>query len=351
LVGCTAASTSSPDDSGSATTPVGGPVAPSTPDPNVKPEQVAELGAPTAALCQGGSYKLGLDSYSDADPSNAAVIQAFKRVAGDIGCLEIISLIDNGDPSTSLQNVKSLIQQDVDMIALATVVQAAQPGIMDEIKAAGIPAVSMYLTAPGAPQVNVSRVEVGTLGGTSLAEEYKKTSTEVPYVIVGAFPDAGEASELQMGAFSEAIQSVLGDVPDENILEIDTKADPPQANAQTKSVLARIPEGSKILFAGVNDVVTYAMLQGINESGRGADAMGVGFSGDATGIGFVCDNKAYLGTVAFFPEKSADYVVPVLFASLRGEPIPESVATPIEMLTRGNISEYYPELACATESR
>ncbi len=310
---------------------------------------VPGMGAPTPEICEGNSYVLGYDVFSDTENFAAATIEGMNRVAEQVGCVELVTLIDNADPVQAVANAKTFVQREVDGAMLFNVIAAAGPGMATELNAAGIPLTSIVVQIEGSPFLGVSEYDAGFSGGEALARGFAAAHPDVvPYVINGRFDASGETSGIpRMDGFRDGIKSVFPDLPSDNYLEIDTAATPSTASANTLSVLNRVPADAWILMGGINDENTFAMLQAARQAGRQDNVAVMGIGGvKPTGLEFVCQNPQYVGAVGFFPENWPSYMLPATIALIQGKPVPAFTEIPTTILTRDNISEYYPDFSC-----
>lgn len=310
---------------------------------------VPGMGDPTPAICEGNQYVLGYDVFSDTENFAAATIEGMNKVAGALGCVELVTLIDNADPIQAVANAKTFIQRQVDGAMLFNVIAAAGPGQATELNAAGIPLTSIVVKIDGAPFLGVNEYNAGYTGGEALAKAFAaKYPDETPYAINGRFDASGADSGIpRMDGFRDGIKSVFPDLPADNYLEIDTAATPATASANTLSVLNRIPADGKIILGGINDENTYAMFQATKQAGRQDNVMVMGIGGvKPTGLEFVCQNPQYAGVVGFFPENWPAYMLPTTIALIQGKPVPAFTGIPTEIITRDNIHDFYPDFAC-----
>jgi ribose transport system substrate-binding protein len=139
------------------------------------------------------------------------------------------------------------------------------------------------------------------------------------------------------------IKEVLG-LPDDRMITIDTTATIEQAFSQANSVLARIPLGAPILVTANNDQSVIGMLRAIEAAGRGADAIGVGMGSDENETMTQLPNM--VGSVAFFPERYGNWVVPMALAELGGQKLPDAVLIKHLVVNKTNICKYY-DFKCA----
>lgn len=310
---------------------------------------VPGIGDPTPAICEGNSYVLGYDVFSDTENFAAATIEGMNRVAEQVGCVELVILIDNADPIQAVANAKTFVQREVDGAMLFNVIAAAGPGMATELNAANIPLTSIVVKVEGSPFLGISEYDAGFSGGEALAQAFAATYPGVtPYAINGRFDASGADSEIpRMDGFRDGIKSVFPDLLADNYLEIDTAATPATASANTLSVLNRIPTGEKIILGGINDENTYAMFQATRQAGRQDDVMVMGVGGvKPTGLEFMCQNPQYAGTVGFFPENWPSYMLPTTIALIQGKEVPAFTEIPTTIITRENIAQYYPDFTC-----
>jgi ribose transport system substrate-binding protein len=307
-----------------------------------------EVGNPTKSVCKGRKYKIGFDVYSATEGFAVENTKNFKALSAQLGCITPVVLVDNADPATVIQNINAFVQQHVDGVVLAQVVAAAQPGIMRILNRAKIPVVTAYVSAPGAPFIDVNDGAAGLSGGVAVGKEFTKRYPGVkPYVIIGAFPEGGTVSVQRMDGVVTGVQSVIPGIPASHILSVDTKADPATANSGTATILQRLPANAHIIYSGINDLNTYAMLQAIKAAHREGTAVGMGMGGDPSGRGFICANQpSYYGTVGFFPDKYFQYLLPSVIGMINGVGIPARVVLPTHVLTAANMKHYYPTAPC-----
>jgi ribose transport system substrate-binding protein len=322
------------------------------PEPSASPTSGAAapdfaqfLGKPSPDQCAGRTYSLGFDVFSDSQSFALATREGIDRAAATMGCVTVETLSDGADPDKAVQNAKIFMQKEKDGVILAQVIAAAQPGIVKVLKDGGAQGVATYVPAPGIPFVDVDNAKAGEKAGAALGEIAKeKWPSDVPYLLIGAFEEGGELSVARMKGYETGLRTVFPELPPDHIFYIPTKADPPTANANTSNILAKIPEGAKLLAGGINDETTLAMVQAIQTSGRGADYAAVGQG--ASVLDAVCKGQLN-GSIGYFPDKYGDYLVPAVIALIQGQKVPDFVELPTELLTKDNIGEFYPDQACS----
>lgn len=309
----------------------------------------AFLGDPNPEACEGGEYTIGADVFSSNEEFANAFVEGLQSAAEAMGCIELKVLYDEADPLQALANAETLASQGVDAITNLQVVAAANPGIMRVLDEAGIPVVAGAVPAPGATFLGVPDYKSGVDGGRFLATTYQERVPDgpTPWLLIGEFPDGGQLSLDRLNGIVDGIKEIIPDIPDEQIIRIDTKADPVNTLDRAKEQLNTIPEDAQILASAINDSTTYALFQAIDQAGRADNAHLMGIGGvNPGGLQFVCDNEAYVGTISHQPETWGSFMIPAAVARILDKPLPPTIDVPWVINTRDNMKQNYPDAPC-----
>lgn len=309
---------------------------------------VPGLGNPTSALCPTGKqYTIGFDNWSDVQAYAVGLRKSLEQAAKKVGCVKIITRVDNVDPATALANVQSFVRQKVDAVMLFQILQAAMPGIMRAVDKAGIPAVATITPAPGATFVSLDPSAAGALDGQALAAALaKRNPSAKPWILLGNDQGAGDYSKSLLGGIVKAIKAKFPGIPNNQIITVETKSKPDVAFRAAKDVVTKFPSGAPILLSGVNDEIVGSMFRVLKQAGHAKDTLVMGIGGlYPLGVQNVCVNPEYVGTVDFLPETQGDYFLPVLMARIKGLAVPKSISTPIVVLDKAAAAKKYPNLA------
>jgi ABC-type sugar transport system substrate-binding protein len=306
------------------------------------------IGDPSPKMCQGKRYKLGVDYFSTTEEFAQQWVSGIKQVAKESGCVDVVALSDETDPSKALANAQTFVQQKVDGVLLLQVIAAAQPGIMRVLNEAKIPVVASAVPAPGATFVSVPDYASGVDGGKFLARAYQKSGKTVkPYLLIGTFPDGGQVSVDRLVGVMDGIKKTIAGIPDDHVIQIDTKADPVGTRDKALAAINKIPEGAPILASAINDSTVYAEFQALKQSGRAKDSMLLGIGGvNPTGLSYVCKNDAYVGALSHLSDRWGRFLVPAIIARIGGKKLPPAVDVKWKILTRDDMRETYPDAPC-----
>jgi len=305
-------------------------------------------GKPTKELCAGKTYKLGFDIFSDNESFALIVRKGMLETAKKMGCVTVEILSDNADPIKVQENLKIFIQKKYDGVMAAQVVAAAAPGAVRTMKDAKIPMVATFVVHPGVPFVDVDNGAAGAKAGNGLMKEaIRKWGADTePYLLIGSLREGGLNSIQRMDGYFVGVNQVRANYPSSKFIDVPTQgADPAKTNTNTANALQSIPKDAKIILGGINDDNTVAMVQAYKASGRDMNnllAVGQG----ASLLDKICSGELY-GSVAYFPEKYANYLIPAVIGLINKQEVPNHVVLPTVLLTAKNVGQYYPASKCS----
>lgn len=312
---------------------------------------LAEAGKDTLdaeVICAGGkTYTIGYDTFSDTESFSVQQWKGLQKIAKDLGCVTIERLVDNADATQAVQNAQIFVQKQMDGAMLFNVIAAAAPGQARVLDEAGIPALTVGISAPGLPFLTIDEGSAGEQVGAALGQAYLDSgSKNEVYAVIGRNDETGPVGITRMDGVNTGILSVLADLPKDHILSIQA-GDPATAQARTLDVLGNVPEGATVLFTGINDDIGYGVFRGIVQAGRQTDALGVTIGAvRPIGLNYICQNEQYVGGVAFQPEKFGNYMVPAIIAQINGAQLPDTIDIPSTYVSRADIATVYPDFTC-----
>jgi ribose transport system substrate-binding protein len=302
-------------------------------------------------VCAGGKqYTLGYDAFSDTETFSVQEWLGLQKLAKNLGCVKLDRLIDNADATQALQNANIFVQKQVDGVMTFNIIAAAAPGQARVFKTAGIPAITVGISAPNLPFVTVDEAAAGAQAGAALAKAFVKSGASgAPYLIVARNDVVGPVGIERMDGVTTGAKSVISDLPADHILPVQA-GDPAEAQARTLDVLGNVPEGATILFTGINDDIGYGVFRGIVQAGRQSDAVGVSLGAVRPGgLNYICQNKQFAGGVSYQPDKFANYMIPAVIALINGAEVPAKLVVPTKYLASGDIATEYPDFTCGDQ--
>jgi ribose transport system substrate-binding protein len=115
--------------------------------------------------------------------------------------------------------------------------------------------------------------------------------------------------------------------------------------ATAESQVSRLLEdvkGKRIVVVGVNEDAILGAMRAAADAGRERHLWCSGQGADPSIREHIACDEQYVASVAHFPERYGDLLVPAMLDALQGEPIPEIIPGPMELVDASNVREHYP---------
>jgi ribose transport system substrate-binding protein len=126
----------------------------------------------------------------------------------------------------------------------------------------------------------------------------------------------------------------------EHILDGADRTDP--ALEQMTNLLGALP-GNHIVVVAINEDGILGAIGAANTLGRQTDLYYGGQGTDPSIWKDVACNPNYIVSVAYYPERYGDLLIPNMVKKLQGEEIPTEIFTKHEIINKDNIRTIYPE--------
>jgi ribose transport system substrate-binding protein len=325
--------------------------APDAATESAAPGAAVGLGNPTKDLCpaDGSTLVFGYDTFNDKQDYVVSFDEGLQKVADELGCIEIVELVDNIDAATALANMRTFVQREVDGVILFQVVADAQEGVMNILNEAGIPAVAHAVPAPGAKYISPGDEDAGRSAAQGLADAFaERASGESPWLVLGAESIVGPVGVDRVDRVPEYLKDIGLEVPAEQVIVVDTDGTPDNAYRLTLSATQQIPEGATVMFTGINDDVVGAMARALAQNGFTDTTIGAGMGAlFPSGVKLMCETPAMAGTVDFLPETMGTMIIPALIAMIngQGDEVPDVINPPTAFLDKAAANQKYPDFA------
>ncbi len=252
----------------------------------------------------------------------------------------------NFDPPTAVTCSEQLAQQNPAFVVNSNWRAEAAATTMANFDAAKIPAVSDDVVHPNAIFFGSNSYVSGEIAGKAAGTYAQGLGHCADAVVVeGINPGEGDAANQRLAGFSDGVQEICGALPAERIVQLlFDQGTPDQALTKTTDWLTANPGAAYVLASSIDDERVTGMTKALAQSGRAG--IGVGQGCDDVGIAATkettVDETHFLGCVAFFPEKYADYMMSIAADVLAGTPVPQEVHIDHQFLDRSNIATFYP---------
>jgi ribose transport system substrate-binding protein len=259
-----------------------------------------------------------------------------------------ISMDNQYDPAIGLKNARLMLARRPDFFIEFQSYPLVNNFVASEFAAANIPILSIDVPVPGSAYVGIDNFKVALIAGRTMAALIRQRWggwDGVDVVFLGRLTTAGEAVELRVEGVAYALAEEFGIQPDDpKIVRVDFEDGGSEEDAWGfADVLAAHPEAVRIAVATVNEEHMSGAIGAMQSAGRwnAANKIAVATGADDLGQALIRDGLLD-ATVAFFPERYGEYIVPAVCAILTGNPVPPYIFVENEVITRANIDRWYP---------
>lgn len=303
------------------------------------PASQAASEAPASQAAE--KFKIGYISLGDNVPFVKLVSDGIKKAAAGAG--QDLAFCDSQvDQAKALECAQNLKVQGVQGVLNFQVFQDSSPEIC---KAYGsVPTIAIDIVQPPCQVafMGANNREAGRLGGAAMGK-YAKDNWNCDYTAYVSLEStaAGAANTDRMGGYRDGFQEFCPIVKEkERVLDGADRTDP--ALEQMTNLLGALP-GNKIVVVAINEDGILGAIGAANTLGRQADLFYSGQGTDPSIWKDVACNPNYIASVAYFPEKYGELLIPNMVKALQGETIPDDIFTQHEVVTKDNIRTIYPE--------
>lgn len=287
------------------------------------------------------AFKIGYISLGDSVPFVKLVSDGIREVAEAQG-QDLLFCDSEIDAAKALACAQNLKVQGAQGVLNFQVFQDSSP----EICAAydSVPTIAIDIIQPPCQIafMGANNREAGAIGGRAMGE-YAKTNwdCEITAYVSLESTAAGAANTERMGGWRDGFKEFCEIPADkERILDGADRTDP--ALEQMTNLLGALP-GDRIVVVAINEDGILGAIGAANTLGRQTDLYYGGQGTDPSIWKDVACNPNYIVSVAYYPERYGELLIPNMVAALQGETIPTEIFTVHEIVNKDNIRTIYPE--------
>jgi ribose transport system substrate-binding protein len=263
-------------------------------------------------------------------------------------------VLNNAYPSTTqpLANADACVTQGANLVVSFNVMAELSPAIMKKYDAAKIPVIAVDVTHPGSVFWGADNCLSGRMAGQFAVKWARDHNWPEDQIIIftGMDPGVGGAPACRNTAFVEEIRAQMPKIPDANVFEVDMRTAElgvmPGALAATTDWLTAHPDAKYIVATTINDDRGVGIANAMAQAGRGdptVDGIVIGKNADESGLAAIRrGGTPFVGSVAFFPDRYGEFLIPLALDILEGKPVPSIVRVPHQVITAENIDKWYP---------
>jgi ribose transport system substrate-binding protein len=213
--------------------------------------------------------------------------------------------------------------------------------------AANIPIIAVDVPTPSAPFMGVNNFKVAYMAGEEAIKRVEALGgiDKIDKIILMQMPSGGEVVMLRSEGFYQAfVDKYTAAVIDPKTVRADGGAgEAEQANKAMTDVLAKNPDAKTCVLTSINEQTMSGVISAIQTAGRWDPEKWIVITQgcDATGQQQLRDGLTD-ASVAYFPEKYGEYLIPASVALMNGQNVPAFMYVENQIITKDNIDKFYP---------
>ena len=286
-------------------------------------------------------FRIGFATQGDSDFCRA-VVQSVETAAAREH-IHLITVNNRYSAREALRNVDILIQERVDLVLEYQTYERVAPAVASKFLEANVPVIAIEIPHPGCPYFGANNYKAGLIGGKALGRWARDNwAGKVDQIVLLELPIAGSLLELRTTGLLDGIRTELPSAANVPVAHLNGRGDFEQVLEVVRQYLRRAP-ARRTLIGTVNDVCALAALHAFEEAGAGDRYAVVGQNAiRETRNELRRPDTRLIGTVAYFPERYGDAIIPLALGMLQKRTVPYTVFVRHQLITPRNVDLIYP---------
>ncbi len=286
-------------------------------------------------------FRIGFAAQGDSEFCRA-VMQNMETAAAREH-VHLITVNNRYSAREALRNADILIKERVDLVLEFQTYERVAPVLASKFLEANIPVIAIEVPHPGATYFGANNYKAGLIGGKALGRWAREHwGGKVEQVLLLELPIAGSLLELRITGFADGLRAELPSIADVPVIHLNGRGDFEQVLEIVRQYLRRAP-ARRTLIGTVNDVCALAALRAFDEAGASEKCAVVGQNAIREARNELRrPGTRFVGTVAYFPERYGDEIIPLALGMLQKKSVPSAVFVKHQLITPRNVDLIYP---------
>ena len=286
-------------------------------------------------------YRIGFATQGDSDFCRA-VVQSVETAAAREH-VHLITVNNRYSAREALRNVDVLIQERVDLVLEYQTYERVAPAVASKFLESSTPVIAIEIPHPGCPYFGANNYKAGLIGGKALGRWARDNwDGKVDQIVLLELRIAGSLLELRTTGLLDGIRAELPCAASVPIAHLNGRGDFEQVLEVIRQYLRRSP-AKRTLIGCVNDVCALAALHAFEEAGAADRYAVVGQNAiRETRNELRRPGTRLIGTVAYFPERYGDAIIPLALGILQKKAMPNTVFVRHQLISPRNVDLIYP---------
>lgn len=304
----------------------------------VSPERYRSLVRPLARRRR----RIGYASPAHDSTFSSIVSESLIRAAA-ANDVDLVMVPNRFHVPRAVRNAESLVRDQVDLVIEFQSYENVAPMVANRFLEVGIPVIALEIPHPGAIYFGANNFQAGLIGGRALGKWARENwQGHVDQLILLEEQVAGPLPRARVSGMLHGVREVLRSADHCRVQTLDTKGSFEQSLNVMRKYL-RLSAAKRVLVMAGDDSSALGALRAFEECSRAQYCAVMGQNGIPEAREELRRRGSRLvGTVAYFPERYGDEVIPLAISVLSGKQMPPAVFVKHRLLTAGNVDSVYP---------
>ncbi len=257
--------------------------------------------------------------------------------------VQLITVNNRYSAREALRNADILIKEKVDLVLEFQTYERVAPSVASKFVESNTPVIAIEIPHPGANFFGANNYKAGLIGGRALGRWAKENwEGKAEQILLLELPIAGQLVELRGTGMIDGLRGELPEMAGVPVIRLNARGDAEEVLDVLRQYLRRAPR-RRTLVCAVNDIASLAAVQAFEEAGRSELCAIVGQNAvHEARIELRRPGTRLIGSVAYFPERYGDELIPLALAILQKKPVPQTVFIKHQLITARNVDLIYP---------
>lgn len=286
-------------------------------------------------------FRIGFAAQGDSEFSRSVMQNVETAAAREH--IHLITVNNRYSAREALRNADILIKERVDLVLEFQTYERVAPVIASKFLEANTPVIAIEIPHPGATYFGANNYKAGLIGGKALGRWAREHwDGKVDQLLLLELPIAGSLLELRITGFADGLRTELPGIANVPVVHLNGRGDFEQVLEVVRQYLRRSPP-RRTLVGTVNDICALATLRAFEEAGASERCAVVGQNAIRESRNELRrPGTRLVGTVAYFPERYGDEIIPLALGILQKKSVPSTVFVKHQLLTPRNVDLIYP---------
>lgn len=321
-------------------------------DDDADDEEPAAAGDERCEGQDGEGRTVGFGNLGEAVPFAVLVREGIEEVGSECN-LNIVNADNELDPQAALDNARNFVAQGVDGVIQFNVHGDISEAVCEILE--GLPVIAIDIAHPEcAVFMGADNRGAGEIGGQGMGAVVEELwDCEVDRIVSFEAFGVGQVNIDRLNGQIGGLVSVCPDLdvgdfedwapthPDTIITRLDADRTDP-AFDQGRDWLTANPDAERIVAVCINDDACIGFHAAVEAAGRSGQVIFASQGADPTSWDLIRDDQYFAGSVAYFPERYGELLVPNIIRMMNGEaPASDPLLMDHVLITAENLDEFY----------